>query len=205
MFFQIDKMKILAFTDSHGSNLALKRVKEKVKKNEIDYILCVGDVTIFEQSLTSIMKKINKLGRLVLMVHGNHESLDSVRMHAARLDNVLFIHKTHQRIGKHLVVGYGGGGFSIEDKGFEKWIKKAMKNKKKGDKVIVVLHGPPHGVVQDMVLDGHVGNKSFTKFILDYQPDLVVCGHIHENQNTEDKIGKTKIINPGPFGKVIEI
>ena len=198
-------MKILAFTDSHGSKDALKNVALLVKTEKVDYILCAGDVTIFEQSLANVMKKVNKLGKLVMIIHGNHECFDSIRMHADKLDNVLFLHKTHQRIGKHLILGYGGGGFALKDKKFENWGNAIMKKMKKGDKVIVMFHGPPYGVIQDMVMDGHVGNKSYTKFIKKYQPDLVICGHIHENQNTEDIIGKTKVINPGPFGMVVDI
>ncbi|MBS3097214.1 hypothetical protein J4209_00295 [Candidatus Woesearchaeota archaeon] len=40
-------------------------------------------------------------------------------------------------------------------------------------------------------------------FILKVKPDLAISGHLHENAGKEDKIGKTKIVNPGPFGKII--
>ncbi len=37
------------------------------------------------------------------------------------------------------------------------------------------------------------------------QPDIALCGHIHENNGTEDLIGKTHVINPGPLGRLIEL
>ncbi|MFZ0482036.1 MAG: hypothetical protein WAL93_01495, partial [Desulfobacterales bacterium] len=42
----------------------------------------------------------------------------------------------------------------------------------------------------------NVGNKSVLEFIQRVQPDICLTGHIHE-ANTEDFIGKTKVLNPG--------
>src|SRR3989338_4277221 len=33
----------------------------------------------------------------------------------------------------------------------------------------------------------------------------VISDHLHENAGKEDKIGKTKVINPGPFGKILHL
>jgi Icc-related predicted phosphoesterase len=46
----------------------------------------------------------------------------------------------------------------------------------------------------------HAGSKLIREFIEMYQPDLCLCGHIHEARNS-DHIGKTIIVNPGPFPK----
>ena len=37
------------------------------------------------------------------------------------------------------------------------------------------------------------------------KPDLVISGHLHETAGKEDKIGKTRLINPGPFGKILDV
>jgi Icc-related predicted phosphoesterase len=36
------------------------------------------------------------------------------------------------------------------------------------------------------------------EFIEEQQPELCLCGHIHESR-AEDRIGKTHVINPGPL------
>ncbi len=64
-------MKILGFTDMHGSLSALKKLKKKAKKADI--VLCLGDFTIFGDNLIYFLKKINNFGKPVLMIHGNHE------------------------------------------------------------------------------------------------------------------------------------
>jgi len=34
---------------------------------------------------------------------------------------------------------------------------------------------------------------------------LNICGHIHENEELSDRIKKTRVINPGSYGKIIEL
>jgi hypothetical protein len=43
----------------------------------------------------------------------------------------------------------------------------------------------------------HVGSTSVRTFIEKRQPDVTICGHIHEARGT-DVIGRTKIVNCGP-------
>ena len=57
----------------------------------------------------------------------------------------------------------------------------------------------------DKLNGSFVGNKSYTSFIKKHQPDVVLCGHIHENAGKEDKIGKSRILNPGPTGMLINL
>ena len=54
-------------------------------------------------------------------------------------------------------------------------------------------------------MDEHCGNKDIRKFIDKIKPDLVISGHLHENAGKEDKIGKSRILNPGPTGMLINL
>lgn len=59
-------------------------------------------------------------------------------------------------------------------------------------------HAPPRGTACDRLRDGqHVGSTAVRAFIEREQPDLVLCGHIHESRGV-DRIGKSRIVNPGP-------
>ncbi|MBI3766704.1 MAG: YfcE family phosphodiesterase, partial [Ignavibacteriales bacterium] len=53
-----------------------------------------------------------------------------------------------------------------------------------------------------------VGSSSVRKFIEKHQPDLAVCGHIHEARG-QDSLEKSKIVNCGPavngYYAVVEI
>jgi Icc-related predicted phosphoesterase len=59
-------------------------------------------------------------------------------------------------------------------------------------------HAPPKDTTCDRIHSGlHVGSTAVRAFIEREQPDLVLCGHIHESRG-EDLIGKTRVVNPGP-------
>src|SRR3989344_9024731 len=113
-------MKILAFTDIHGSSAALKRIGQKVKSQNPDIIACAGDISIFEHGIAGILKKLNRLGRKVVMIHGNHEDDKTFLKYSRIFRNIIFVHKGHFAENGVLFLGYGGGGFSVTDKEFEK-------------------------------------------------------------------------------------
>jgi Icc-related predicted phosphoesterase len=59
-------------------------------------------------------------------------------------------------------------------------------------------HSPPHATGCDRLRSGEpVGSRSLRAFVETAQPDLVLCGHIHESRG-EDRIGRARIANPGP-------
>jgi hypothetical protein len=59
-------------------------------------------------------------------------------------------------------------------------------------------HSPPFDTACDRLRSGtHVGSAAIRAFVEREQPDLVLCGHIHESRG-EDAIGRSKIVNPGP-------
>jgi Icc-related predicted phosphoesterase len=59
-------------------------------------------------------------------------------------------------------------------------------------------HAPPEGTACDRLRDGrHVGSVVVRRIVEREQPDLVLCGHIHEARGVDD-IGRTRIVNPGP-------
>jgi Icc-related predicted phosphoesterase len=63
---------------------------------------------------------------------------------------------------------------------------------------ILCPHAPPHGTACDRIRSGaHVGSPALRDLIEREQPDLVLCGHIHEARG-EDTIGDTRVVNPGP-------
>ena len=200
-------MKLLAFVDIHGSLKALEKIKVKAKGADI--IVCAGDISIFENNLDTLLSELNKLNKPVLIIPGNHEDDNDLKELTERFSNITDIHKKSFIKENYLFIGYGGSGFSMVDKEFiktgkkfEKTVKKSSKDNKK---IILVTHAPPYKTKIDKIMGEYCGNKSIKNFILKVKPDLVISGHLHENAGKEDKIKKTKIINPGPFGKIINI
>ena len=202
LHFWRSKMKILAFVDLHGSKPALKKIIEDAKK--ADVVVCAGDLTIFSSSQREILSRLNKIGKPVLIVHGNHEDDEELRKDCKLFKNCYFIHNNKFRIDEYLFIGWGGGGFSYIDRGFEKNSKRFAKWIKENDKVILITHAPPYKTKIDNIGGEHAGNKSIRRFIEKVKPVLSVSGHLHECVGM-DKIKRTLVINPGYKGKILKI
>ena len=49
------------------------------------------------------------------------------------------------------------------------------------------------------------GSEGVRKAIETFKPDILLCSHVHEAEGIEEMIGKTKVINVGKRGKIIEV
>jgi Icc-related predicted phosphoesterase len=59
-------------------------------------------------------------------------------------------------------------------------------------------HAPPHGTACDRLRSGeHVGSLALRALVEREQPDVVLCGHIHESRG-RGALGTTIVVNPGP-------
>jgi len=200
-------MKILAFVDLHGSLKALKKLQKLVEKENPDIIVCAGDITIFEQNLDYLVHRVSRFKKPVLMIPGNHEEDTVLRRSCSLFKNVFYLHGSTYAQDNVLFLGWGGGGFSIRDKEFEKKAKGFKKEMEKFDKVVLVTHAPPYNTRLDRIIEESCGNKSIRKFIAENSGKikLAIAGHLHENAGREDHIKETRVVNPGPFGKVITV
>lgn len=199
-------MKALIFTDIHASISSFKKLQQKIETNKPEIIFCTGDFTVMEQNVEEVMHKINDLGLPTFLIHGNHETELIVKKLSTRYKNIIFMHKRIMPYKDYYILGHGGGGFSRTDKDFEQYIRK-NKDQLKNKKVILMTHAPPYQTKLDYIdwLDENVGCKSYTDFIETFQPILALSGHIHECFGNTQLIGKTKLINPGPDGKIITL
>jgi len=203
-------MKIFAFTDLHAGVTAYKKIQQKVKKEKPDYILCLGDFTVFEQHIDGVLRKLNELGKQVFIIHGNHEEEFVVRKLCKKYSRLKFVHRSVFSINGYTVVAHGGGGFYgqgklAKDKDFESFVRE-HKNKIKG-KIILLTHAPPGYTKLDYILwlDDHAGCASYGEFVKKYKPVLALSGHLHENFRVKQKLGKTLLCNPGPEGMVFKL
>jgi len=89
------------------------------------------------------------------------------------------------------------GEFSDEQLG--QWLEETWKSISHFPHTFVVTHDPPYGTQLDRTSGKHVGSRAVLSFIKKHQPDILLCGHIHESKG-KDYIGKTRAVNPGPFG-----
>ena len=89
---------------------------------------------------------------------------------------------------------------------WDRRLKRLFSQFDKSKTTLFLFHDPPKDTKLDLVdnkkspMHGkHVGDETFRKYIEKYQPNLGICGHMHETQGI-DKIGNTIVINTG-FGR----
>ena len=85
-------MKILAFTDIHGSVRAIKKIAKKAKKEKPELMICAGDISMFEHGLDYLMHKINESGIPALIIHGNHETEARLKRACSLFKNTICLH-----------------------------------------------------------------------------------------------------------------
>ncbi len=73
----------------------------------------------------------------------------------------------------------------------------AAKSPKGGVHLLAVIHTPPLNTSLDRTARGaHVGSAGVRAFIEAAQPEVVICGHIHEAVG-EERLGRSHVLNPG--------
>lgn len=198
-------MKILAFTDIHADPVAFKNLKQKAQKEKPDLVVCCGDISNYGMDMQYSVKQMVGLGIKVLLIPGNHETSEEVRQITQKNPSIINLHNNFFEMDGVLFYGYGGGGFSYKDEAFEKIFPRILEKIPKDKKFVFVTHAPFFNTKLDKLPFGHRGNESAVKFVKKAKPVLALCGHFHENEKKEDKIGSCRVVNPGNDGMILEI
>ena len=199
------KFKILAASDTHGDSKVVKKLAEKAERENVDLVVLCGDNTGRAEA-KNIIKPFKDKHQRVLLVPGNWDSFATTDF-LAKFYGVKNIHgysAIYENIGFFGAGGAEGPGPGrVSEKEMMKTLEKAYTGLKGIEKKIMVTHEHPADGKSEF--SGIPGNKSIKKAVKKFKPDILIHGHIHEGEGIEDKIEKTKIINVGKKGKIIEI
>lgn len=193
-------MKILACADIHASKTLLEKLEKKSAK--ADCVIVAGDLSVFGDGLVETLRRLNKFNKPIFIVHGNHDDPGIVARQCKKMRNLTYIHKRKVRFNGFTLIGHGGEGFAQRSNDFERFMQRIKKNT--GEKIIFVTHQPPYKSKIDYIWDHH-GNKSYRAFIMRKKPILALCGHLHETAGMKEKLGVTKVVNPGGSGLILTI
>lgn len=197
-------MKILAFSDLHGS--AKHAAALVAASGEADLVIGAGDFCNMRQGLDEAMALLSGISAPFVIVPGNAESYDELR--AAAPSYVEILHGTGTTIdGLRLFgLGYGVpltpfGAWSCDLT--EEQAEAQLEACEKTD--ILILHSPPKGVADLTSAGQSVGSVAIHAAIKRIQPGLAFCGHIHDSWGENGQIGTTKVHNLGPFVNWFEV
>jgi len=196
----VKKLKILAAGDLHGDLGIAKKLSEKARKSKVDLVVLAGDIYGYMGEGEGILEPFKKAKQKVIFVPGN---LDSSLEHDILRKDARSIHNYYVTYGGVGIAGIGSADWKMElDKEDLREIRKNFDRMKSHKKILVShLHAADTGAE----FSGIPGDKILKKAVEDFKPDLLISAHIHEAEGIEDKIGKTKVIQVGRKGKIIEI
>ena len=200
--------KILAISDVHGEEN--ENLYNYLNNNDIDLVLILGDITDFGplDFVETFINNVADCGVDVIAIPGN---CDPAGICNAINDVSFCLHNNIIAYGDAILFGYGGSNPTpfntpgeIEDLKIYGDVYELLANydyvyNADVPKVkILVTHAPPYNTDADMIESGdHVGSTGILKSIHEFEPQINLCGHVHEAKSLS-KIGNvTDVANPG--------
>ena len=199
-------MKILALSDVHSDRDFMQKMAEKGAKEKVDLVILAGDIFTLDTWTEGLIQPFKDKGLEVAVIPGNHEGM-------AEINFIVEKYGATNLHGYSLIkgdVGIFGCGYAdishhrLSDEQFFDTLKQAHDSLKGVKKKIMVTHVQPSDSILGLNMPNW-GSKGVRKAIEEFQPEVHICGHIHETHGIEDVIGKTRSINVGKTGKIVEV
>ncbi len=198
-------VRIFAAGDFHGDRTTAWRLAKRAVEEKADLIVLNGDI-VEEDNTEGVMHYFVKTGKPVFLVPGNHdwfatdflaEQYKAVNLHGK------------STLQEHVALfGCGGTNAGINmltEKEIYDTVKKNHEQVKTAAKKLLITHIHPAGTLMESFSQFVKGSIGLRKAIEATKPDIVVCGHVHEAEGIEEKIGNTLVVNVGKQGRLIEL
>ena len=196
-------MKIVSFGDIHMATAPMAAISAELAS--ADVVLLSGDLTNFggPRAVRQVIRVAQTYCPIVRALPGNLDQPETIAF--LRAEQVS-LHGEHQCYGEVVIYGCGGSNLTpfqtpleYTDESLWQILHQAVADVPPAPCHIMVCHTPPYATRLDRLVDGRpVGSPAVRQFIAEKQPHLCITGHIHESPGV-DTIGRTKILNAGPF------
>ena len=194
-------MKLLAFSDLHRDVEQARLLVESARA--ADVVIAAGDFASIHKGLEETIEALRPIDKPTLLVPGNNESEDALRDVCEGWEAATVLHGQATELDGVSFYGLGGGvpvtpwdwSFDLTEDEAEAKLAGCPEGG------VLVVHSPPKGYV-----DGrNLGSEAVLRTIERTQPQLAVCGHIHECWGEEATIGRTRVVNLGPEGTLFDV
>lgn len=197
-------MKIAAISDIHEDDSILKELE--LNKDLYDLILFAGDLTHVGNKIATeyLLARLNGLDKKIIFIPGNHdfyfekksnvEKIKNVYSNIEVLINEYTEYKGIKIYGSPMSLRFFNWAFMCDEKNMNKFLPTEYVD-------ILLIHQPPiHDKLSKFYNyysgnENNPGSESINKYINEFKPKIVICGHIHENGGNTVTINKTVCMN----------
>jgi Icc-related predicted phosphoesterase len=198
-------MRILAAADLHGRADRLS----SLQVDDVDLIAICGDLHNggTEEDARPVAAALANLGPPVLIVPGNMDPRPfSLRLWGEA--GLVTIHRRSYLFGDVGFVGMGGMAvrssrrladeekFYHRDEDVYEALAASHRDILSSRRRIVLTHQPPLGALDTIYTGERTGCPSLRRFIEEYRPTILICGHIHESRG-QVALDDTLVVNAG--------
>ena len=196
-------MKLIAASDMHlnpDAQTALLRQAEVA-----DLVLIAGDFANQHKGLEDYMAPLEAIAGKALCVAGNNETVAALR--AATSIPVL-----HGEAVERAGLTIAGLGMAVPPLPPLPWGSADLTEEEAAALLagidsadILISHSPPAGVADWHKSFGNLGSTAVRAAIERLQPQLFLCGHVHDSWGSRGQIGPTQVANLGPVPVMFEV
>ena len=194
----METLNLLVLSDLHGSEDALKMLREVEASGSYDLILVCGDFTTYGTA-KYVRRFLSSVRTQVLAVPGNCDTPEIVD---ALEDSGKSLHNRRIDFRGRSFFGFGGAPvtgqrmpFEIEEDLIEDSLRAVAA---RGG--VMVTHAPAYSMNDRGFSGHHSGSKGIMRVAREFEPVLAVSGHIHEDRGICES-GRTVFVNPGPANR----
>lgn len=199
-------MKLLLFSDLHANEAAAQQLVTLARS--VDIVIGAGDFGNLRRGIDTAVAMLKNIDKPAVLVPGNAESTAELEAACRVWPTAHVLHGTGVKIEGIHFFGIGGG---IPVTPFGSWsydfsedeARRLLAGCPAGG--VLVTHSPPKGVVDLSSRGVNLGSVAIREVIEQQQPELVVCGHIHECAGQQAEIGNSVVINAGTAGLIWEM
>lgn len=182
----------------------VRRLKDIPELPEADGVIITGDLTVAGsvKQAERVLEAVRQHTDTILAQIGN---MDRAEITDWLTEKGWNLHAAVRELAPGIAIfGVGASTFTpfgtpseFPESRFAAWLEEGWKRARASRQTVLVSHNPPKDTACDLLPNGmHVGSSAVREFIQEAQPDICLCGHIHEAR-AMDRIGRTVVINPG--------
>ena len=187
-------MIIYATADIHGNPKRISLVKDNIKKFNPDILVVAGDITNYSNAASAVTQ-LNDMPVPVLAIRGNTD-LPRVENLLNICPNIESLHFKQISLNEICFTGISGtipvpfsSRICLREKRALNKLEPLINSPS-----VLVFHTPPRWTRDEVLGKFSAGSKNLYAFVKKNQPNLLICGHIHERAGTTS-IGKTLVVN----------